>query len=201
VELNVDFAIARYDVNGNLDPTFGASGKVVTDFQYVDVAGGVAIQADCKIVVAGYSWQVETGNSDFALARYTSSGCVVSGPCPWSQGHWKNNAALWPVNSLTLGSQSYTKSELLAFLNTSTQTDASLILARQLIASKLNVANGSDATPVASVIAHADGLLAGFAGKLPYKVKSSSTLGQQMTSDAAVLNNYNNGLLTPNCTP
>jgi hypothetical protein len=34
--------------------------------------------------------------------------------------------------------------ELLAILNNSTQTDASMILARQLIAAKINLANGSD---------------------------------------------------------
>jgi hypothetical protein len=149
--------------------------------------------------VAGYSWPFATGNSDFALARYDSGGCLVSLPCPKSQGHWKNNPSIWPVNSLTLGSQSYTKAELLAILNTSSQTDASLILARQLIAAKLNLAGGSDPAPVSSTIAHADSLLNGFGGKLPYKVKPSSALGQAMTSDARVLDRYNNGLLTPGC--
>jgi len=61
---------------------------------------------------------------------------------------------------------------VLALLSTTSQTDASLILARQLIAAKLNVANGSDPTPIASIITHADALLAGYAGKLPYNVKA-----------------------------
>ena len=201
VETFNDFGIARYDTNGNLDQTFGIGGKVTTDFLATDFAEGVAIQADCKIVVAGFSWDFNAG-SDFALARYDSGGCLVTAlPCPMSQGHWKNNPDMWPVNSLTLGTQSYTKTELLAILNTSTQTDASLILARQLIAAKLNIANGSDSAPVSSTIADADTLLSAFSGKLPYKVKSSSVTGQSMTADAAVLNNYNNALLTPACNP
>jgi uncharacterized delta-60 repeat protein len=199
IEDRRDFGLARYDTNGNLDATFGIGGRVSTDFLATDFAEGVAIQPDCKIVVAGYSWPFATGNSDFALARYDSGGCLVSLPCPKSQGHWKNNPSIWPVNSLTLGSQSYTKAELLAILNTSSQTDASLILARQLIAAKLNLAGGSDPAPVSSTIAHADSLLNGFGGKLPYKVKPSSALGQAMTSDARVLDRYNNGLLTPGC--
>jgi len=98
-----------------------------------------------------------------------------------------------------LGSQTYTKAELLNVLNNSGSGDASMILAVQLIAAKLNIANGSDPTPVASTITHADSLLSMFSGKLPYKVKSSSSIGQMMVNDGNTLNSYNNGQLTPNC--
>ena len=98
-----------------------------------------------------------------------------------------------------LGSQTYTKAELLNILNNSGSGDASMILAVQLIAAKLNIANGSDPTPVASTITHADTLLSMFSGKLPYKVKSSSSIGQMMVNDGNTLNSYNNGQLTPNC--
>jgi hypothetical protein len=98
-----------------------------------------------------------------------------------------------------LGSQTYTKAELLNILNNSGTGDASVILAIQLIAAKLNIAAGSDPTPVSSTIAHADSLLSMFSGKLPYKVKPSSATGQMMVNDAKTLDNYNNGLLTPGC--
>jgi hypothetical protein len=49
-----------------------------------------------------------------------------------------------------LGSQTYTKTELLMILRTPIRTgpkvDASLILADQLIAATLNIANGADGT-------------------------------------------------------
>ena len=45
----------------------------------------------------------------------------------------------------------------------------------------------------------ADGVLFGFSGKLPDKVKTSSANGQAMIDDANVLNNFNNGLLTLGC--
>ena len=125
---------------------------------------------------------------------------VTAAPCPQSQGYWKNHPDTWPVGSLTLGSQSYTKTELLTILKTATRGDASLILADQLIAAKLNIANGSgEPAPVASTITHADSLLSGFSGKLPYNVKSSSPNGQAMVTDATTLDNYNNGLLTSGC--
>ncbi|HET9531545.1 MAG TPA: hypothetical protein VFQ92_14400 [Blastocatellia bacterium] len=186
----------------NLDPTFGGGGKVTTDFLFHDEAGGVAIQQGCKIVVAVFSWPHQTGNVDFALARYDSGGCLVETfSCPLSQGYWKNHSSAWPVDSLVLGNETYTKAELLAILNTSTNTDASLILARQLIAAKLNLANGSDPAPVSGVIAHADGLLSGVGGKLPCQVEPPSITGQEMIVDAGVLDSYNNRLLTPGCAP
>jgi hypothetical protein len=103
------------------------------------------------------------------------------------------------VVSLELGSQTYTAKELLVLLETSSTGDASLILARQLIAAKLNVATGSDATPIAAVIADADSRLSAYAGKLPYKVKPSSADGRAMTSDARQLDRYNRDELTPGC--
>ena len=119
--------------------------------------------------------------------------------CPLSQGYWKTHPAAWPVTSLTLGTVVYNQSQLLSILNSPVKGDASIILAKQLIAAKLNIANGSDPTPIAATIATADGLLDGCV--LPCNVKPSSPLGMQMTAAAAILDQYNNGLLTPDCTP
>ena len=98
-----------------------------------------------------------------------------------------------------LGSQTYTKAELLNILNNPGGGDASTTLAVQLIAAKLNIANGSDPTPIASTITHADNLLSMFSGKLPYHVKPSSSVGQMMVNDGNTLADYNNGNLTPHC--
>jgi hypothetical protein len=100
-----------------------------------------------------------------------------------------------------LGNQTYTKAELIAVLNNPGNGDASMILAVQLIAAKLNIANGSDPTPVSSTITHADSLLSTFTGKLPYRVNPSSPTGQMMVNDGKTLDAYNNGLLTPGCSP
>ena len=127
---------------------------------------------------------------------------VTAAPCPQSQGYWKNNPDAWPVNSLTLGSQTYTKTELLTILMTAARGDASLILADQLIAAKLNVANGAgEPDPVPATITDADAVLSLYSGKLPYGVRPNTTNGERMVNDGAVLKNYNNGALTPSCTP
>ena len=98
-----------------------------------------------------------------------------------------------------LGSQTYTKAELLNILNHPNFFDASVILAVQLIAAKLNIAAGSDPTLVSTIITHADGLLSMFSGKLPYHVNPFSNIGQMMVHDALTLECYNNGKLTPGC--
>ena len=65
-----DFALARYDLGGSLDPSFDTDGKVTTDFGGEDVATAVAIQADGKIVAAGGGGP----GTDFGLARYGTDG-------------------------------------------------------------------------------------------------------------------------------
>src|SRR5881396_965906 len=63
--------------SGDLDGTFGAGGIVTTDFFGADdEASAVAIQADGKIVAAGYALNASTGNYDFALARYNIDGSL-----------------------------------------------------------------------------------------------------------------------------
>jgi len=122
--------------------------------------------------------------------------------CPQAVAFWKSNPALWPVDSLILGSQSYKKSELKQILAASgNKTDASLPLASQLVAAKFNLAHGSNPTPVSSTIDDADALLSRFPGKLPYNVNPSSRPGRAMVRDATMLSDYNRGDLTPDCTP
>ncbi|MEN3332374.1 MAG: hypothetical protein V7641_1739 [Blastocatellia bacterium] len=74
--LDFDFALARHNTDGSLDETFGAGGKVVTDFfGGNDYIYNLAIQPDGKIVAAG-SAAHDAVNSDFALARYNPDGSL-----------------------------------------------------------------------------------------------------------------------------
>jgi uncharacterized delta-60 repeat protein len=68
-----DFGLVRLNTDGSLDTTFGANGRVITDFGYgVDVAYALAVQPDGRIVVAGVA--TNGTDQDFALARYQSDG-------------------------------------------------------------------------------------------------------------------------------
>ena len=71
------FALARYDVNGVLDNTFGSGGIVVTNISMGDdVIRGMALQTDGKIVVVGYAG---VANEFLAIARYNPNGTLDNG--------------------------------------------------------------------------------------------------------------------------
>jgi hypothetical protein len=137
--------------------------------------------------------------ADIAGIFALNSAPAVPGPmvCPRTRGFWRNHPQLWPVASLELGAVTYSQAALLDLLAMPSKGDASLILAAQLIAAKLNVEAGSDPTPVDAAIADADALLAQFAGALPYGVSANSNLGADILDIKDVLDDYNNGLLTP----
>jgi hypothetical protein len=82
--------------------------------------------------------------------------------------------------------------------------DASLILAHQLIAALLNVANGAVASPsVEQAIGDAQTWMAANLGSnpgLPYGVSAGSAAGQQATALTQTLDDFNSGLAgTPHC--
>ena len=69
-ETGWDFALARYEPDGSLDPSFGQNGRVTTDLGASEGANALALQPDGKLVVAGES------GGDFALARYNPDGSL-----------------------------------------------------------------------------------------------------------------------------
>ena len=67
-----EFAVARYEAGGSLDPTFSGDGMLTTPIAGGgDEARSVAIQSNGRIVVAGTdSWQ------RFAVVRYRPNGAL-----------------------------------------------------------------------------------------------------------------------------
>jgi uncharacterized delta-60 repeat protein/uncharacterized repeat protein (TIGR01451 family) len=76
---DLDFALARFDETGSLDPTFGTGGVVIDPLSVSnrdDKAGAVAILDDQRILVAGdanatFGGQIRVA---FAVARYSDRG-------------------------------------------------------------------------------------------------------------------------------
>lgn len=196
-------------LTASLDASDAVLGRVGTMYptgtapkRGLDIEESVILSADRLEVTVNLEIQpitrVDGADASFDQVRVITQ-CPPLGTCPRTQGYWKNHEEAWPVTSLTLGSQVYSQAELLAILRTPPRGDASLILAHQLIAAKLNIANGSDPASIGVTILSADALLSGFVGKLPYGVAASSTTGQAMVGDAKTLDKYNNGVFTPEC--
>jgi uncharacterized delta-60 repeat protein len=95
---NGDFAVARYMMSeGSPDVSFDGDGRATTSLTAgEDKAFDVALQADGKIVVAGYG-TIGANNRDFAVARYIAND---SSSGDYNQNHivdaadyvlWRNN--------------------------------------------------------------------------------------------------------------
>ncbi len=71
------FTLTRYNTNGSLDLTFNFDGIVTTPIGTSSggaMVGGIAIQDDGKIVIAGTTYNGSTSFSVFTLARYKTNG-------------------------------------------------------------------------------------------------------------------------------
>ena len=76
-----NFAVARYSSDGSLDSSFGTGGKTTTDFfGDIDLAFGVALQTDGKIIAVGTAVKPLSDRLEtyFALARYNTNGTLDS---------------------------------------------------------------------------------------------------------------------------
>ncbi len=69
------FAVARYNKNGSLDPSFGTGGIATASFNGDDQATSVATQGD-KIVVAGITTPDGGTTWEVALARFNKDGSL-----------------------------------------------------------------------------------------------------------------------------
>jgi hypothetical protein len=125
--------------------------------------------------------------------------------CTYTQGFWKTHGPAgpsenaWPPSVLsggmTLGSVNYTAAQLQSIFNAPAAGNGLIVLAHQLIAAKLNIANGASVPPaVATAIANADALI----GSLVIPPVGSGFLSPAATSTlTSTLTDYNEGATGP----
>ncbi|MEN9784838.1 MAG: hypothetical protein RLZZ299_102, partial [Pseudomonadota bacterium] len=71
-------------------------------------------------------------------------------------GFWKNHPGDWFVTTLTMGGYAYDQAALLGLLDAPVAGDTSLILVKQLVAARLNEAQGADTSAVDTALADAE---------------------------------------------
>jgi hypothetical protein len=210
-----DLCKASFSGNANLSRYNLAANECVTvnvgEFLFDNGASSNCIDAlECGTTYVFRAFAhntVELGRSDFTANRMCST-LACEGPgegegdCTYTQGYWKthgpiptgNNVNEWPVSSLTLGTVTYTDLQLQAILDTPAAGNGLIALAHQLIAAKLNVANGASDADVAAAIAAADALIGG----LVIPPVGSGYLAPSATSGLiTTLTNYNEGAIGP----
>jgi hypothetical protein len=129
---------------------------------------------------------------------YTTTMTISSAPlaanCTYTQGYWKNHTGVWPVSSLTLGTVNYSAIQLLAILQEPAEGNPLLILAHQLIAAKLNIANGADPSAAVAMISAAD---AEIGNQVCPPIGGGSLSSSPAVDYANALDDFNNGLVGP----
>jgi len=169
-----------------LGELFDESGLVASDTDELTSGTEYVIRVKAK-ASGGFTESAPTAD-----VNVTTSSQVQN--CTFTQGYWKTHPTAWPAGNVTLGNVSYTQAQLLAIFNQPAGGNGLLILAHQLIAAKLNIANGADGSSVASTIAAADALI----GNLVVPPGGSGFLSpSSVNSLATTLDNFNNGVLGP----
>lgn len=151
-------------------PSLSALAAVVLFFSAASLAMGSLAQG---------TWSYFLGMSDGIMTVHIAS--PLSQNCTYSANYWETHPEAWPVEEIMLGSRTYSKEEAFIILHTQSR-----VLARQLIAAKLNVFNGADPTVIAETIAAADDWLATYPLKREYGIE----LAQKLTQ-------YNEGVIGP----
>jgi hypothetical protein len=145
--------------------------------------------------------------SEFSQNESTET--LTGQDCTYTHGFWKthgpgechngNNPNMWPVNSVTLGNVVYTDLEACAILNEPTHGNGLVSMARQLIATKLNIANGANPAAIASTVAAADQQIGNLV--IP-PIGDGYIHPSQTSSKTQALDDYNSGITGPgHCPP
>jgi uncharacterized delta-60 repeat protein len=126
---NTDFAVIRINADGTFDLGFSGDGLQTTNFTVSsDVAKAVGIQPDGKIVVGG------DNNSDFLIARYSSTGTLDNTfdtdgrqTVNFNATDVCNSLLIQPDGKILMGGNTFTTTEILALcrLNTDGAIDIS----------------------------------------------------------------------------
>jgi hypothetical protein len=144
---------------------------VISDGNY-DETGVTAHNCGLDVLVCGTQFVFRVfahagrgfGRSDWSADVVCSTAPCQPNDCTYTQGYWKNHEEDWSVTSLVLGScipsRTYTQAELLTIFNRPAAGNGLISLAHQLIAAKLNLAQGNCSCATATTaIAAADALI------------------------------------------
>ncbi|QHJ06847.1 T9SS type A sorting domain-containing protein [Hymenobacter busanensis] len=131
---NNDFVLVRLQSDGSPDPGFGTNGISVTDIgnDSEDVINGLDIQADGKIVVAGYTTPAGSTTKQFIVARYLGTAAALpngiwTGLTSTASGvatNWSNNVLPAATDNLVFPAGTPNYAQVTGTLNGSSITVA-----------------------------------------------------------------------------
>lgn len=186
-----------------LYPTFQLGPDEVIDIEVGDLVDETGLYTNAlpdaelsfgdEYVYTGFAnANVSVGQS--ALSPTTGSCTEPVVNCTYTIGYWKNHPSAWPVSSLTLGTVTYTRTQLQSILSQPARGNGLVSLAHQLIAARLNVLHGASVTTIAGAVADADARI----GALVVPPIGIGFLKPSKTSALTqALDDFNNGITGP----
>ena len=120
--------------------------------------------------------------------------------CTYTQGYWKThgyapkgkNTNQWDLKTITLGTVEYSQADAQKIFDSAVKGNGLISLAHQLMAAKLNIANGASSATIAATIAAADALIG---DKNP--LNGGSLTPASVASLVTALTNFNEGTTGP----
>lgn len=194
---------ADYNGDGRADSTFSTVTDVNGWYKFSNLRGGtykvamdMATLADDIVPTVDPDGTGSTNAASITLSSGDKAKLAYFGykrsnpPGTGTRGYWVNHSEKWPLWSITLGGVTYTKEEAIAILQRATRGDKTYSMAAQLIATKLNLANGNNSSCIASTVAAADTWMQ--QNPLGSGAKKTWTQGEPYHN---ALDDYNNGRL------
>ena len=139
---------------------------------------------------------IEEGKEGCVAIFYNSMRSTPPDVGTGTPGYWKNHPEAWPVDELTCGGQTMTKEEILALMLQPERGDKTKTIFRAVVAAKLNVALGTDASCIQDTIDDADSWLESY--PVCSNVRGNSEAWGDGEPMYFMLDDYNNGRL---CAP
>ena len=183
---------------------FDETGMYGNDYAELDFATDYVFRVRADAVAGA---DASEPSADLFLSTATPSGTTSN--CTFTIGYWKthgpvgcvtgNNTNQWPVSvlsfGLTLGNVNYTAAQLCSILQQPAQGNGLLTVAHQLIAAKLNIAQGASIPAAAqTAMNQADAII----GNLVIPPVGGGSLAPGQTSGLTqTLDSYNNGVTGP----
>ncbi len=163
--------------------TFGGAWTSILDGDYT-VTGDFTVY---DFFGDGQNLSSGTFTTDVACGSAGGDGDRTAGdPCIYTYRYWADHPDLWPVESLEIAGQLKDKSELMAMLQVYSNHILAITVSRELIATQLNLANGSDPY-IQPAVDEAGALLAG----LPAGSRNAGESRSQAMQVRAKLAKYN----------
>jgi hypothetical protein len=154
-----------------------------------------------KVAVTAFSDNAGLAQYQDTIIEVTITEDEGGDPGTGTPGYWKNHPEAWPVDSITIGEQTFTKEQAIALMTqgeaqTGKGADKTLTLFRAYVAAYLNGLIGNETSCVDSTMVSAYNWLNLY--NVPGQVLAKSdawTVGSPLNT---TLDDYNNGLL---CAP